>query len=84
MKAQDFYISMDEIISDLSASSIQKERNKKSDLFYILFYMNIMMRDSEIRLEEDPKFRELHLKHPLMRNLAQEYLGLDRTKYLGF
>ena len=74
---RDSYITLEDVISDLGNTSYKEEMMKQSDLFYIIYFWNIMVNDPKVHPEEDSKFREMHLKHPVIRNL-----GIDRSKYL--
>ena len=79
---RDSYITLEDVISDLGNTSYKEEMMKQSDLFYIVYFWKIMVNDPKVHLEEDSKFREMHLKHPVIRNLGYKYLRIDRSKYL--
>ena len=82
MNSNRFFITCDDLVTDLNHSSYKEEMMKQSDLFYIIYFWIHMENHPSMDLMYDDKFRELHLRYPVMRNLAYKYLGLDRTMYL--
>ena len=82
MNSNGFFITCDDLVTELNHSSYKEEMIKQSDLFYIIYFWIQMENYPSMDLMYDNKFRELHLRYPVMRNLAYKYLGLDRTMYL--
>ena len=82
MNSNRFFITCDNLVTELNHSSYKEDMMKQSDLFYIIYFWIQMENYPSMDLMYDNKFRELHLRYPVMRNLAYKYLGLDRTIYL--
>ena len=82
MNSNRFFITCDNLVTELNHSSYKEDMMKQSDLFYIIYFWIQMENYPSMDLMYDNKFRELHLRYPVMRNLAYKYLGLDRTMYL--
>ena len=81
-KSREVYVTVSELFEAINKPSYKEERMKQSDLFYIIYFWIQMENYPSMDLMYDDKFRELHLRYPVMRNLAYKYLGLDRTMYL--
>lgn len=81
-KSHEIYVTIDELFNELNKSSYEEEMKKQSDLFYIIYFWIQMENYPSEELLYDDKFRELHLRHPLMRNLSWRYLGINRSRYL--
>lgn len=82
MNSNRFFVTCDDIMNELIHSSYKEEMIKQTDLFYIIYFWIQMENYPSMNLLYDNKFRELHFRYPVMRNLAYKYLGLDRTLYL--
>lgn len=82
MNSNRFLVTCDDVVNELNRSSYTEEMKKQSDLYYIIFFWIQMENRPSMDLLYDDKFRELHLRYPVMRDLAYKYFGLDRTLYL--
>lgn len=81
-KSREIYVTVSELFEDLNKTSYKEEMMKQSDLFYIIYFWILMENHPSMDLIDDPKFRDLHLRNPVMRDLAWRYLGINRSRYL--
>lgn len=81
-KSHEIYVTCDDLFNKMNQSSYKEEMMKQSDLFYIIYFWIQMENHPSMDLLYDDKFKELHLRHPVMRNLSWKYLGIDRSRYL--
>ena len=81
-KSREVYVTVCELFEALNKTSYKEEMLKQSDLFYIIYFWIQMENYPSMDLMYDPKFRDLHLRNPVMRNLTWRYLGINRSRYL--
>ena len=81
-KSREVYVTVSELFEAINKPSYKEEIMKQSDLFYIIYFWIQMENHPSMDLIYDPKFRDLYLRNPVMRNLTWRYLGINRSRYL--